>query len=207
METATDLLPLVISDEHLDSVRASLPELPDARAARYMEDGLTVADARQLAADRVLAEYFEAVLAQSVPVRLAANWIINELLGRLDKAELEVADSPISSEVLAGLLQRVEDQTISGKIAKQVFDALWQGEATSADAVIAKRGLKQITDTGAIAALVDEVIAAHPSQAAEYMAGKDKMLGFFVGQVMKKSQGKANPGQVNALIREKLPRD
>ena len=206
-----DLLPVTISDAHIETIRASLPELPDVRAARYVADyGLSIADARQLTADRQLAEYFEMVLSAALPVslpaRLVANWIINELLGRLDKMALEIGQSPINAEVLAGLLKRLEDQTISGKIAKQVFEALWQKEAATADEVIEKQGLKQITDTGAIAALVDEVIAANPKQAAEYLAGKDKMLGFFVGQVMKRSQGKANPGQVNALIREKLPR-
>ena len=157
-----------------------------------------------LSASRELADYFEAAL-DAAPKLAAplANWILGDLAGALNKQGLEIQDSPIAPERLAGLLERIADDTISGKIAKEVFEAMWQGEG-DADAIIDARGLKQITDSGAIEALIDAVIADNPEQVEQFRAGKEKVLGFFVGQVMKQSQGKANPGQVNAMLREKL---
>ncbi len=199
-----DLLPLQVSEAQIEALRAALPELPDARAARYQaEFGLSITDARMLSADRELAEYFDALKDHG---RLAANWLINELMGRLDKADLSMAQCPVPAADFAGLLARIADDTISGKLAKQVLDAMWAGEG-SADEIIDARGLRQISDSSAIGALVEDVLQANPAQVAEYLAGKDKMLGFFVGQVMKRSQGKANPGQVNAMIKERLPRE
>jgi len=154
--------------------------------------------------DRVTADYFEAVIdGQKFPAKLAANWINGELTGRLNKENLSIADAAVQPDRLAQLLTRIDDGTISGKIGKKVFDALWESDAT-ADDVIEKQGLKQITDTSAIEAMIDEVIAANPSQVAEYQGGKEKLLSFFVGAVMKASKGKANPGQLNQILREKL---
>ncbi len=199
-----DLLPLEITPELIEAVRGELPELPDAKRARFAKDyGLADYDAGVLTSSRELADYFEAVARDVADPKLAANWVMGELAGALNKANLEVTASPVSPSVLAGLLLRIEDQTISGKIAKEVFEALWQG-AESADAVIAEQGLEQVTDQSAIEAIVDEVIAANPEQLAQYRDGKTKLMGFFVGQVMKASQGKANPGQVNAILQQRL---
>ncbi len=200
-----DLPPLVVDDTFIDEVRASMPELPKARRARFIESlALAPSDADALMADRVTADYFEAVLGeQNVPAKLAANWITGELAGRLNKESCAIQDAPVQAERLALLLARIEDGTISGKIGKQVFDDMWASEA-SADDIIEQKGLKQITDNSAIEAMIDEVIAANPSQVAEYQGGKEKLLSFFVGAVMKASKGKANPGQLNQLLREKL---
>ena len=165
---------------------------------------LKAEDAAKLVATREVAEYFETVADQCGDARLAANWVMGELSAYLNKQEMDISDSPVSADMLALLLKRVTDNTISGKIAKQVFEALWKGEGKDADEVIENKGLKQITDTGAIEAIVDEVIAANPEQVEQFKAGKEKVLGFFVGQCMKASKGKANPGQLNQLIREKL---
>jgi len=200
-----DLLPVVIEDALIEQLRSTLPELPEARRARLgSQFGLSDYDAGVLTASREVADYFEAVVA-SVPSapKLAANWVMGELGGALNRDGLEIGASRIDAAALGGLVARIEDETISGKIAKEVFEAMWAGEG-SADAIIEAKGLRQITDTGALEAIVDEVIAANPSQADELRAGKDKLLGFFVGQVMKRTQGKANPGQVNALIRARL---
>ncbi|MCC5870486.1 MAG: Asp-tRNA(Asn)/Glu-tRNA(Gln) amidotransferase subunit GatB [Gammaproteobacteria bacterium] len=200
-----DLLPVVIEDALIEQLRSTLPELPEARRARLgTQFGLSDYDAGVLTASREVADYFEAVVA-SVPSapKLAANWVMGELGGALNRDGLEIGASRIDAAALGGLVARIEDETISGKIAKEVFEAMWAGEG-SADAIIEAKGLRQITDTGALEAIVDEVIAANPSQADELRAGKDKLLGFFVGQVMKRTQGKANPGQVNALIRARL---
>ena len=151
-----------------------------------------------------MAEYFEVVMNNCGDAKLATNWVMGELSAYLNKADQDISDSPVSAEMLAQLLSRIKDNTISGSIAKQVFEALWNGEGESADAVIESKGLKQITDTGAIEAIVDEVIAANPEQVEQFKAGKEKVLGFFVGQCMKASKGKANPGQLNQLIRDKL---
>lgn len=202
-----DLLPVEIDDAFIESVRVQMPELPKVRLARFIDDmKLGETEARQLVGDRAAADYFEAAVAVSEQPKQAANWVINDLGARLQKAELGIEDSPVSAEQLGGVLVRLADDTISGKIAKQVLDALWAGEGKSADEVIEAKGLKQITDTGAIEAIVDEVLATSPSQVEEYLGGKDKMMGFFVGQIMKASKGKANPGQVNQLLKAKLKR-
>ena len=203
-----DLLPVVIDQAFMDAVASELPELPDARRARFQEQfGLSAYDANALTATRATADYFEAVAAKSGDAKIVANWVMGELAAALNKDGLAIEDSPVDADALAGLLARIEDNTMSGKIAKQVFEAMWAGEG-SADAVIEAKGLKQITDSGAIEALVDEVIAANPEQVENYKNAdpdkQPKMIGFFVGQVMKKSQGKANPGQVNQLLRSKL---
>jgi aspartyl-tRNA(Asn)/glutamyl-tRNA(Gln) amidotransferase subunit B len=157
-----------------------------------------------LTASRELADYYE-VVARELPQepKLAANWVMGELAAALNKDNLEIAASPLPATRLAGLLKRIADQTISGKIAKEVFESMW-ADGTSADAVIESKGLKQITDTGAIERVIDEVMAKNPAQLADYRAGKDKLFGFFVGQVMKATGGKANPAQLNALLKKKL---
>ncbi len=199
-----DLLPVVLEESYIDGLRAKLPELPDAKRARLVEEfGLSAYDADVLTASREMADYFEAVVAQLDDAKLAANWVMGELAGALNREGLEITDSKVDAQQLSGLLVRIKDDTISGKIAKEVFEAMWEGEG-DADAVIEKRGLRQITDSAAIEAIVDEVIAANPAQLEQYRAGKDKLLGFFVGQVMKRTAGKANPGQVNQLLRDKL---
>ncbi len=200
-----DLLPVEVTEEHIEKIRATLPELPDAKKARFMQSfSLKAEDAAKLVATREVAEYFESVADQSGDARLAANWVMGELSAYLNKQEMDISDSPVSADMLALLLKRVTDNTISGKIAKQVFEALWNGEGKDADEIIENKGLKQITDSSAIEAIVDEVIAANPEQVEQFKAGKEKVLGFFVGQCMKASKGKANPGQLNQLIRDKL---
>jgi len=199
-----DLLPLEVTPELIEDVRAELPELPDAKKARFVvEHGLTVYDAGVLTASRELADYYEAVAAETGDAKLAANWVMGDLSGALNKAGLDITESPVGPGQLAGMLRRVVDGTISGKIAKDVFEALWNGEG-DADTVIEARGLKQVTDTAAIEAMVDEVIAANPGQLEQYRAGKTKLMGFFVGQVMKASGGKANPQTVNEVLKRKL---
>ncbi len=200
-----DLLPVVLDAAFIESVRATLPELPDQKAARFSsQHGLSVYDAGVLTASRELADYYEAVV-RSAPAdaKLAANWVMGELAAALNKEGLEVGASRMTAERLAGLLKRISDQTISGKLAKEVFEAMWSGGA-DADAVIAERGLRQITDSAAIERVIDDVIARSPGQLAEYRAGKDKLFGFFVGQVMKATGGKANPAQLNELLKKKL---
>jgi len=157
-----------------------------------------------LTASRTLADYYEAVVAAtSAEAQVVAHWVIGDLSAALNRDGLEIEASKVSANDLAGLLGRIKDNTISGKIAKEVFEAMWSGEGT-ADAIIDARGLKQITDSSAIEAIVDEVISANPSQVAEYQSGKDKLIGYFVGQVMQKTGGKANPGQVNQILKAKL---
>ncbi|MEX0374095.1 Asp-tRNA(Asn)/Glu-tRNA(Gln) amidotransferase subunit GatB [Spiribacter pallidus] len=199
-----DLLPLEITPALIDQVREELPELPDARRGRFVTDyGLPDYDAGVVTASREMADYFEAVVSGCGDAKLAANWVMGELAGALNRAGLDIADSPVSAETLAGLLRRISDETISGKIAKEVFEAIWAGEG-DADAIIEARGLKQVTDSSAIEAMVDEVIAANPEQLEQYRAGKTKLMGFFVGQVMKASAGKANPQQVNQILKQRL---
>ncbi|MDH5660508.1 MAG: Asp-tRNA(Asn)/Glu-tRNA(Gln) amidotransferase GatCAB subunit B, partial [Gammaproteobacteria bacterium] len=172
---------------------------------RFIESfGLKAEDASTLTSSRELAEYFEVVAEKCGDAKLAVNWVMGELSGYLNKEDTDINSSPVNAEMLALLLTRIKDNTISGKIAKQVFEALWNGEGKDADAVIESKGLKQITDTGAIEVIVDEIIAANPEQVEQFKAGKEKVLGFFVGQCMKASKGKANPGQLNQLIRDKL---
>ncbi|MEN9501393.1 MAG: Asp-tRNA(Asn)/Glu-tRNA(Gln) amidotransferase subunit GatB [Pseudomonadota bacterium] len=199
-----DLLPVEITPEFIESVRVTLPELPDAKKARFMaEYKLSAYDADMLTQSRDVADYFEAVAQACGDAKLAANWVNGELAAALNRAGIELANVPVTADAFAGLLKRILDNTISGKIAKEVFDGMWNGEG-SADAVIDKKGLKQITDTGAIEAMIDEIIAANPKQTAEYRSGKDKLFGFFVGAAMKASKGKANPEQVNAILKQKL---
>ena len=199
-----DLLPVVIDQAYLDQVSKELPELPDQKKQRYVQEyGLSAYDAGVLTGSRELADYFEAVVAKTGDAKLSANWISGELAARLNREELEISASKVNAEAYAELLSRIKDNTISGKIAKDVFDAMWNGEG-GADEIIESRGLKQITDSGAIEAMVDEVIAANPEQFEQLKGGKDKLMGFFVGQVMKASKGKANPAQVNGLMRKKL---
>ena len=200
-----DLLPVAVSDEDITRIRAELPELPEQKKQRYVEDlKLSDYNAELLTGNRDTALFFEAALAESPELSAQlVNWILGDLAGALNKAGLEISDSPIKPLMLTQLLARIADNTISGKIAKEVFDAMWQGKG-SADEIIEARGLKQITDSDAIETLIDAVIAANPEQVEQFRAGKEKVLGFFVGQVMKQSQGKANPGQVNAILRDKL---
>ncbi len=199
-----DLLPIEISPAFIDDVRGEMPELPDARKARFESDyGLSSYDAGVLTASRELADFYEAAAGACDDAKLAANWIMDELSGGLNKEGLSITQSPVSPERLGGMIQRVTDGTISSKIAKDVFEAMWAGEG-DADTVIEAKGLKQVTDTSEIEAMVDEVIANNPDQVAQYQGGKDKLLGFFVGQVMKASGGKANPQQVNDIIKDKL---
>jgi aspartyl-tRNA(Asn)/glutamyl-tRNA(Gln) amidotransferase subunit B len=200
-----DLLPVEIGEDYIEQVRATLPELPDAKRQRFVRDyELREDDAAILTMSRALADYFEVVAAAAeAKPQVAANWVIGDLSGALNKEGIEIEACRISAEDLAGLINRIHDHTISGKIAKEVFEAMWGGEG-SADDVIETRGLKQITDTSAIEAIVDKVIEANPGQVAEYKAGKHKLIGFFVGQVMKETGGKANPGQVNEILKSKL---
>ena len=200
-----DLLPVEISREFIDGVRETLPELPDDKRHRFVDDyGIKQDDAAILVINKATADYFEAASASAdAPAQVVANWVIGDLSGALNKEGLEIEACRIPAQDLAGLINRIHDNTISGKIAKEVFEAMWAGEGT-ADEVIEARGLKQITDSSAIEAIVDKVIEANPGQAAEYRAGKEKLIGFFVGQVMKETGGKANPGQVNAILRTKL---
>jgi aspartyl-tRNA(Asn)/glutamyl-tRNA(Gln) amidotransferase subunit B len=200
-----DLLPLEISSEFIEDVRGGLPELPDEKHERFKSQyGLNDYDAGVLTATRELADYYEAVVkAAGSDPKLCANWVMGDLAAALNKAGLEIEQCPVRPERLAGLIRRIADDTISGKIAKQVFEALWESGDT-ADAIIEKQGLKQITDTGAIEKIVDDIIAANPEQLAQYRSGKDKLFGFFVGQAMKATQGKANPAQLNELLKKKL---
>jgi len=200
-----DLLPLVIDEAWIDRVRTEMPALPEAQRARLVEvHGLSVQDAQALTASRATVDYFDAMLA-ALPgeAKLCANWLMGELSARLNREQIDLARAPIGAAQLAALLKRITDGTLSGKMAKDVFDAMWNGEGT-ADAVIAARGLAQISDTGAIAAIVDEVIAANPKSVEEFRAGKEKAFNALVGQVMKASKGKANPQQVNDLLRARL---
>lgn len=199
-----DLLPVEITQALLDSVRAELPELPEQKKQRFMSEfKLSEFDASVLTANRALAEYFEAVTAATNEPKLSANWVSGELASYLNKQDMSVADSPVSAEQLASLIARITDNTISGKIAKDVFEAMWNGGGTP-DEIIEAKGLKQITDTGAIETLIDGIIAANPGQYEQYRSGKDKLFGFFVGQVMRESKGKANPAEVNRLLKAKL---
>ena len=200
-----DLLPVIVTDEDIEIIRNNLPELPEQKCQRFISDlGLSDYNAELLTSSRELADYFETALALAPDQsKLLVNWILGDLSGALNRSDLDIQSSPINAAMLVTLLQRISDNTISGKIAKEVFEAMWQGEG-GADSIIESRGLKQITDSSAIEGLIDEVIAANPNQVAEFQAGKEKMLGFFVGQIMKQSKGKANPGQVNQMLRDKL---
>ena len=198
-----DLLPLKIEQSWVDDIKQTLPELPDQKKHRFMDDyGLGLYDASVLIAERPRADFYETV-AKGRDTKLAANWVINELLGALNKDGKTLEDSPVSAEQLGGLIALISDNTISGKIAKDVFADMYE-TGKDAAAIVEEKGLKQVTDTGAIEAVIDEVIAENPDNVAAYQGGKDKLFGFFVGQVMKKSQGKANPAMVNELLKKKL---
>ena len=200
-----DLLPIVCSAEYIESVRKTMPELPEAKRERFMRQyGLAAYDAGVLTGERALADFYEAVVKESgADPKLCANWTTTDLLGALNKAGKDIAESPVSAGALAGLVKRIADNTISGKIAKEVFEAMLAGEGT-ADDIIGKKGLQQITDVGAIEKAIEDVMAKNPGQLAEYRSGKDKLFGFFVGQVMKATGGKANPAELNRLLKEKL---
>jgi aspartyl-tRNA(Asn)/glutamyl-tRNA(Gln) amidotransferase subunit B len=200
-----DLLPVAIEESLKQQIKAELPELPDAKKQRFQEQYEQDEEtAGLLASSREMADYYEAVVKFSgCEAKLCTNWITGDLVGALNKANLEISESPIEAKRLAGLLQRLADDTISGKIAKQVFEEMWQS-TSSADEIIEAKGLKQITDTGAIEAIIDQIISDNPNQVEQYLSGKDKVFGFFVGQVMKATQGKANPGEVNKMLKGKL---
>lgn len=203
-----DLPPLVIDAAFINSVRDSMPELPEVRRGRFTDQyALPEADVAALIADRGTADYFEAVVVeQDFAPKLAANWMLGEVFARMNKDNVALAEMPVSPQRLANLLQRIDDGSVSGKSGKQVFDELWRSE-DNADDIIERLGLKQISDTGAIEAMVDDVIAANPKQLADYRAGKEKLLSFFIGAVMKASRGKANPAQLNQLLRDRLKGD
>jgi aspartyl-tRNA(Asn)/glutamyl-tRNA(Gln) amidotransferase subunit B len=201
-----DLLPVEIDDSFIEAVRATLPELPDEKAARFIRDlALSPYDAGVLSASRELGAYFEAVLKSvgASHAKLAANWVMGELSSALNRDGVDIEHSKVGPAQLAALLDRIVDSTISGKIAKEVFEAMW-AEGKPADAIIEAKGLKQITDSGAIEGVIDAVMTANPGQLADYRSGKDKLFGFFVGQVQKATGGKANPGQLNELLKKKL---
>jgi aspartyl-tRNA(Asn)/glutamyl-tRNA(Gln) amidotransferase subunit B len=200
-----DLLPVEVDQAFIEEVRKGLPELPDQKAARFAgQYGLSAYDAGVLTASRELAAYYEEVV-RAVPrePKLAANWVMGELAAALNKDNLDVGSGRLPAARLAGLIVRISDATISGKIAKEVFESMW-AEGSSADQVIEARGLRQITDTSAIEKVIDEVLAKNPGQLAEFRSGKDKLFGFFVGQAMKATGGKANPAQLNELLKKKL---
>lgn len=202
-----DLLPLLIDRDWIERTRAAMPELPTAKKQRFIADyGLSAYDATMLTASLEVADFYEATVAVAgkAAAKPCANWVMVDLAARLNKDGKELADSPVSAAQLGGLVARIADNTISNNIAKKVFEALWSGEGQSADEVIEKQGLKQITDTGAIEALIDGVLAANAAMVAEFKAGKEKAFNALVGQAMKATKGKANPQQVNELLRKKL---
>ncbi len=202
-----DLLPLIISSDWMERVKAELPELPAQKRERFVNElGLSAYDATTLTSSQEMADFYESTVAVAgkASAKPCANWVMVDSSARLNKDGKEIAESPVSAQQLGGLIQRIADNTISNNIAKKVFEALWNGEGATADEVIDKQGLKQITDTGAIEALVDEVLAANAANVAEFKAGKEKAFNALVGQVMKAAKGKANPQQVNDLLRAKL---
>lgn len=198
-----DLLPLELDPKWIAEIKTTLPELPDQKKHRFMKDfGLSLYDSTVLIAEKTRAEYFESAANDSDP-KLAANWILNELIGLLNKEDKDITESPIKANQIGGLIALIKDNTISGKIAKEVFADMY---ATGDDAakIVESKGLKQITDTGAIEVIIDKIIAANPDNVAGYKAGKEKLFGFFVGQVMKETGGKANPAIINDLLKKKL---
>ena len=203
-----DLPPLVIDEAWIERVKSDLPELPEAMRARFeTQYGLAAYDARSLTSSRELAAYYEGAAIAPVESKLAANWVLGEVSAALNRAELDLSEAPVSAGQLAGLLRRIQDGTISGKMAKEVFDAMWSREVSgdgAADTIIAAKGLKQITDEGVVAKIVDEVLATNPSIVAEFKAGKEKAFNSLVGKAMQATKGKANPAQVNAILKQKL---
>ncbi|MFA6041406.1 MAG: Asp-tRNA(Asn)/Glu-tRNA(Gln) amidotransferase GatCAB subunit B, partial [Methylophilus sp.] len=199
-----DLLPLVIREEDKARVRATMPELPEAMKARFEVDyALSAYDAAALTSSRSLADYFVATVSAGAEAKPAANWVMGALSAKLNAEEKTIAESPVASTQLAQLLKRIQDNTISNNAAKQVFEALWAGEA-DVDTIIADKGLKQESDSGAIEAIIDAVLAANPAMVEEFKAGKEKAFNALVGQAMKASKGKANPAQVNEILKQKL---
>jgi len=200
-----DLLPVVIEPSFIEELRKQLPELPAEKITRFKQDyDLSDYDAENLVMNKETAEYFEEVVKNSnAKAKLAANWVLGDLSAALNQDDVEISDGPVSASMLTRLLDRIEDNTISSKIAKEVFQAMWSGEG-DVDAIIESKGLKQITDSSEIEALVEQVVNDNPGQVEQYKSGKDKVFGFFVGQVMKLSKGKANPQQVNDLLKDKL---
>jgi aspartyl-tRNA(Asn)/glutamyl-tRNA(Gln) amidotransferase subunit B len=198
-----DLLPLELDNAWIKSIKETLPELPDQKKHRFMGDyGLSLYDASVLITERARADYFETV-AKGRDAKMAANWVLNELLGLLNKDGKGLNGSPIKAEQLGGLIDLIADNTISGKIAKEVFAEMYTTSKNAAD-IVEEKGLRQVTDTGAIEAVIDKIIAANPDNVAAYKSGKDKLFGFFVGQVMKETGGKANPAAVNEILKKKL---
>jgi len=199
-----DLLPVEVTDELLEQIKKELPELPHQKKARYVESlGLSDYDADVITSSKAIADYYERMIANNNNAKLCANWVMGELSGALNKDQLDISQSPIPPEELSLLVERISDNTISGKIAKDVFKALWNQEG-SVDQIIDSKGLKQITDTGEIEKIIEEVISNNSAQVDQYRSGNEKILGFFVGQIMKATNGKANPKQVNEILREKL---
>ncbi len=199
-----DLLPVVFGEDFVAECQATLPELPDVKKRRFVEElGLSPYDAGVLSAEREMAEYFEAASQACGDAKLASNWVTVELFGRLNKAGLGISDSKVSAQALGGLLTLIKDGSISGKIAKDVFDEMFETGGDAAD-IVESKGLKQISDTGALEAIIDTLIAENPSQVEGYRGGNVKLIGWFVGQVMKQTQGQANPGMVNQLLKAKL---
>jgi len=199
-----DLLPVEVTDELLEQIKQELPELPNQKKARYIESlGLSDYDADVITSSKAIADYYERMIANNSNAKLCANWVMGELSGALNKDQLDISQSPISPEELSLLVERISDNTISGKIAKDIFKALWNQEG-GVDKVIESKGLKQITDTGEIEKIIEEVISNNSAQVDQYRSGNEKILGFFVGQIMKATNGKANPKQVNDILRKKL---
>ncbi|NNM60295.1 MAG: Asp-tRNA(Asn)/Glu-tRNA(Gln) amidotransferase subunit GatB [Legionellales bacterium] len=200
-----DLLPLCVTSEWVEKIRQTMPELPTQKRVRFEHQyELSAYDASLLAGHKALADYFEAVLKLTpAPAKLVVNWVMGDLAAALNKVNLDISKSPLSPEKMAGLLNRIHDNTLSGKLAKEVFEVLWEGNADT-DTIIKERGLEQMTDSSEIEKIIQQIIDKNPTQLAEYQAGKDRLFAFFVGQVMKESRGKANPEQVNALLKEKL---
>ena len=200
-----DLLPLAIDREWIDQISRQMPELPGAMRERFVRDyGLPEYDAAVLTSSKGMAAYYETVVAAVPERKIAANWLMGEVSAALNSAQIDIAQAPVGAAQLAGLINRVLDGTISNKTAKEVFAALWNGEGESADAIIEARGLRQISDAGAIEKLIDEVLAANPGPVAEFRAGKDKAVNSLVGQCMRATRGKANPQQVNEILRRRL---
>ena len=203
-----DLPPLIVEDAFIESIRADMPELPGVRRQRYVSDhGIAEKEAAALVADRITSDYFETMLSNPAATpKLAANWILGELFAKLNREESTLDACPVNATRLASLVARVADGTVSNQSGRQVLEAMW-GTEDSADLVIEREGLVQISDSLAIEAMVDDVITANPGQVAEYRSGKEKLMAFFVGQVMRASKGKANPAQLNALLKERLAPD